>query len=247
MNYLPKAIFYYASLGYACIALFACSPILYAPTTQNVPLLQQKGEVNIGGGYISTESAEGMSLNFATAVDSSWAIAAAFNTLGDGTVRSGNSWDSKGRYLEAAAGKFGTIADGPFLYEAFLGLGYGTATNKNSNSSVNGKFIKPYLQTSIGVRSKIVDLAFTPRLAVVNYVSNDVYIPGAPEEAMAASNYFDDKGSSFVFEPGITLRLGLKNVKIQAQYVYSTFNYRESDLWQFDKNILSFGLNFYIH
>jgi hypothetical protein len=246
MDCLQKIFAPYFSLFYLLLLFASCSPVLYAPSSQNVPLLKQKGEVNFGGGYIGTEGADGLSLNFATAVDSSWAIAAAFNALSGG-ARSLNSWEGKGRYLEAAVGKFNTIADGPFLYEAFLGLGYGTARNKKPNNDVNGKFIKPYLQTSIGVRSKIVDLAFTPRIAVVNYVSNEVYVPDFPQEAIAASNYFDDKGSSFVLEPGITLRLGWNNVKFQAQYVYSTFNYKESDLWQYDKNILSFGLNFYVH
>ena len=106
------------------LLISSCSPVLYAPSSQNVPFLKEKGEVNIGGGYSETDSGDGISLNFAVAVDSSWAIAGGFNSLWGGEKNSSDIWYTKANYFEAAAGKFGSLTKGPWVYEAYLGLGY---------------------------------------------------------------------------------------------------------------------------
>ena len=227
------------------ILVSSCSPVLYAPTTQNVPLLKEKGEVNIGGGYSNTDSGEGISLNFAVAIDSSWAVAGGFNSLGGGEKNSADSWRTTGNYFEAAAGKFGSSSLGPWVYEAFLGLGYGAINNEINNDYVDAKFLKPYLQPTFGLRTKHVDLVVTPRLAVVNYISESIRID-QPQNEGEVINFFDEKGTSFVFEPGATLRLGIRNVKLQLQYVYSSFSYDSGDGDEpFDSEMFTLGLNFY--
>jgi hypothetical protein len=227
----------------ALLCLASCSPVLYSPTTQNVPLLKEKGEVNIGGGLAFNDYTEGLSLNLAVAVDSGWAVAGTFNSMSED---SDSDWESRGKYIEGAVGRFGTVDHSPFVYEAFLGMGYGTLSNESGNNRINGNFIKPYLQPSFGIRSKIVHLVFTPRFAVVNYVSNRVAVYDNPQQEISARNFFEDKGTSFVFEPGVTLRLGLENVKLELQYVYSTFSYQSDGMFDLYNNIWNLGLNFYL-
>jgi hypothetical protein len=198
------------------VAFSSCSPVLYTPSTQNVPFLKEKGEVNIGGGVISTEDADGFSLNFAVAVDSNWAVAAAFNKLSGGDENSSDYWDSRGSYFEDAVGKFGSSAKGPWVYEGFLGLGYASIKNEKESNLVNTQFLKPYFQPSFGIRSKFVDIALTPRLAVVHYISEQVKIINS-DNASFANDFFDSKKTTFVFEPGVTLKLGVKNFKLQLQ------------------------------
>lgn len=229
----------------------SCSPVMYSPTTQNVPLLKQKGEVNIEAGLSSTEDADGFNLKAAVAVDSSLAVAASYNTLNGGTKNSNDTWHGQARYFEAAVGKFGSSERGPWVYEAFLGVGYASVKNeKNPNGSlggpkelVKGKFIKPYIQPSIGIRSKYVDFAVTPRIALVNYIYDQVNVTDE-QDAQSSNDFFKDKKSTFVFEPGATLRVGFKGVKLQIQYVYSSFSY-DSQLGSYNPEILSIGLNLY--
>ena len=227
------------------ILVSSCSPVFYAPSTQNVPLLKEKGEVNIGGGYSNTDRGEGISLNFAVAVDSSWAVAGSFNSLGGGEKNATDSWRTTGNYFEAAAGKFNSSPTGPWVYEAFLGLGYGAINNEINNDFVDAKFLKPYLQPTFGLRTKHIDFVITPRLSVVNYISEDIRI-NEPVDERRVLDFFDEKGTTFVFEPGATLRLGIRNVKIQLQYVYSSFSYDSRDEDEpFDSEMLTVGLNFY--
>ncbi len=57
------------------ILLSSCSPLVYAPNSQNVPLLKQKGEVIINTGFIGTESTNGFGIKAAAAVDSGFSLA----------------------------------------------------------------------------------------------------------------------------------------------------------------------------
>ena len=226
------------------VVFSSCSPVLYTPSTQNVPFLKEKGEVNIGGGLISTEDADGFSLNFAVAVDSNWAVAGAFNKLVGGDENSTDYWDSRGSYFEGAVGKFGSSAKGPWVYEGFLGLGYASVKNEKESNLVNAQFLKPYFQPSFGLRSKCWDIALTPRLAVVHYISDQIEIIN-PEYGSFANDFFDSKKTSLVFEPGVTVKLGVKNFKLQLQYVYSTFSYDSQGSHPYNDEVLSLGLNFY--
>jgi hypothetical protein len=246
----------YLAMKYLQFLLFvlissSCSAVLYSPTTQNVPLFKEKGEVNIGAGIIGTPDENGFDIKTAVAVDSSLAVAFSYNSFKGGSKSSTDRWDSRAKYLEAAIGKFGSAKQGPWVYEAFLGLGYASIKHEKSSQSLRGpkdeirtKFIKPYIQPSFGIRSKFIDFAVTPRIAMVSYLSDRVNIADK-EQAASANEFFDNKKTSIVFEPGATLRLGVRNFKLQFQYVYTSFSYNSSSSLTYYDHIVSVGINFY--
>ena len=224
----------------------SCSAVLYSPTTQNVPLFKEKGEVNIGAGIIYTPGESGFDVKTAVAVDSSLAVAFSYNSFKADSKSSTDTWDSRAKYLEAAIGKFGSAKQGPWVYEAFLGLGYASIKHEKSGpkEAIQTKFIKPYIQPSFGIRSKIVDFAVTPRIAMVSYLSDRINIADK-EQAVSANEFFENKKTSIVFEPGATLRLGVRNFKLQFQYVYTSFSYNSTSSLTYYDHIVSVGINFY--
>jgi hypothetical protein len=149
-------------------------------------------------------------------------------------------------YFEAGVGKYGYSAENKWSYELIGGVGYGTLKNKLGNETVNANYIKPFFQPSFGVSGGIVEFALTPRIGLVSYVSHSNSISDSFDRSRVET-FFDEKSSSLVFEPGATLRIGYRNVKVQAQYVYSTFNYEDDDgMDPVNPEFISIGLHILI-
>jgi hypothetical protein len=106
--------------------------------------------------------------------------------------------------------------------EIFLGLGYGAIQNNNNGSHIETKFLKPFIQPSGGLTTKYFDILFTPRIAMVSLISNSTRAL-TPSDTQEANQFFNDKKHTVVIEPGVTMRIGYKNVKLQFQYNYSSF------------------------
>lgn len=226
-------------------AFSSCSPILYTSVGQNVPLFHGKGEVTFGGGYADTGDATGVTMQFAVAVDSSLAVSALFHSLSGSYSNEPDFWEGSGTYFEGGVGKFGTMSEGLCAWEVFVGLGYGSIKNTNLNQGVNARYIKPFLQPSISIGTGVVEFAITPRIGVVNYTAHSSTLTDA-QNAEVIEAFFDEKSTTLVFEPGVTLRLGYRGVKLQAQYSYSTFSYRAEDWDPVNPEFISIGLQFLI-
>lgn len=206
----------------AVIALNSCSPVPYANVGQNVPLFKTKGEVRLAGHYSSTDDAAGVGLQAAAAIDSSFAVMSSFYSLK--SIGYDNDWDGDGRYFEIGLGKFKTIGHSNFMYDVFAGVGFGSIrNNNNAGSSLNVNFMKPFLQSSIGLSTPWFEVAFTPRFAVVhntNYENNLI----DPNHHNQAENYFRDNKTKFVVEPGITFRAGYKGLKANLNLSLSSYD-----------------------
>lgn len=206
------------------LTLNGCSPVPYANVGLNVPMLKQKGEVNLNASYGTTEDAEGFALQTAAAVDSSLSIIASLYIMKN---LAHTDWEGKGSYFEFGAGKFGNVsANGKFIYDAHLGLGFGSIRNESGNSSLDVKFIKPFLQGSIGFNHKIIDVALTSRFAVVNFTDNTFRFDDVTYSA-EATEFFRDNKTKFVFEPGVTVRVGYEAIRLSLQFCTSTFTVEE--------------------
>ena len=231
-------------LGLAALLITAsCSPVLYAPVGQNVPLFHEKGEVALSGGYCETWDARGVSLQFATAVNNKVLVTSSFYSMSDAYGGSEDFWEGHGTYFEAGVGRYGYSPESKFTYELIGGLGYGSMKNKYNYSTVNANYIKPFFQPSFGVSGGVAEFAVTARIGYVAYVSHSNTMP-TPEERYRVDQYFDEKSSSLAFEPGLTFRFGYRNVKLVAQYCYSTFNYKDDeDIDPVNPEFLSVGLH----
>lgn len=218
------------ALASVAVAISSCSPVLYSNVGQNVPLFHKKGEGALsigfmmvsGDGYAANpfnivEDNPGLSMQFALAVDSSVAIFSSLNSL-----KANSDWNVKGSYFEAGGGLFKHNSKTHLIGELFAGIGYGVIKNSSDVDTevINAKFIKYFIQPSGGFSTKAFDMAFTPRIGVVDYIYH------SETDSPLINEFFKEKKTSLVFEPGVTMRFGYKNIKIQYQMNYSTFSYK---------------------
>jgi hypothetical protein len=242
----------------SAVTLFSsCSPVLYSTVGQNVPMFTEKGEVALQAGYGlsagNETDADGVALQAAYAVSKSYAIMGSYYSLkgleeqGSYLGTAPSEWDSKGSYLEAGAGKFGTIKSKPFAWEVFAGLGGGSIKNSMVDAHLDVNILKPFLQPSFGYISKYVDVILTPRIGLVTFTSHSSVLDD-PQQSQQSDDFFDRNKNTFVFEPGITIRGGYQRMKIQLQYNYTTFKTDvESDEITFvNKDYVSIGVYFLI-
>lgn len=203
------------------IFMASCSPKLYGPQGQTVPLIDDKGQIYAAGGLVDVpgESAAGFHLNAAASVSEKVAI-----TASGYFVQSVDEWDVSASVVEFGGGTFKRLGDSRWLSEAYMGVGFGSFKNEQIGTTdfINVNFTKWYLQPSIGWGSDYFQMAFTPRLALVNYGDPSSRFTEA-DDRREADTFFDEQGTTLVLEPGITVRAGSKTVKFQVQYVYSTF------------------------
>lgn len=239
------------------IAVFysSCHPVLYSSVGQNVPMLQQKGEaaLHVGysesygeGSYIANETdGKGLAIQTAYAIDSSLALMGSFYSMKNLSSPGPEDWISKGSYGEIGFGKFGGNKNHLISYEAFAGLGYGSIANTLGSEHVDVKFWKPFVQPSIGYTTKYFDAIATLRMGLVSY-SSESYSLTDPTYQQDTQTYFDQNKTTFVFEPGITLRGGFENFKIQVQYAYTSFEADNKDIAPVNKDFISIGAFFLI-
>lgn len=200
------------------ILLFSCTHRYYAPSGQNVPLFKEKGEVQLSGGLASSGEAGGGNIQAAYAVGNNAGITA------DAYIANGENEDNgasgNGFNISVGGGYFKPLGD-YFVFETYAGFGGGNITNKYAGGGDSKvMFIRPYIQPAIGFTSNFVDVAFAPRIAMVNYTG--INRSGIGDSTQIAQlDYINDHPTSVYFEPGVTLRAGWKYAKLQFQYVWS--------------------------
>jgi hypothetical protein len=128
-----------------------------------------------------------------------------------------------------------------FVYEAFAGIGFGSVKNEDFENKANFldiNFTKPFVQPSIGFVYEFVDLIFSPRIGYVFFSPPSYNFSGAQAPYEAPKD-------RFVFEPGVTLRVGYRAAKLQIQYNYSSYSYGSGDNLKagVNSNYLSIGLH----
>lgn len=225
--------------------LHSCAPALYTNVGQNVPLLKKKGEVAIAAGRGSTGndhgSAEGFNAQVAGAVGKNTAIFSSFYSM----KNEGGDSEGSGNYFEIGIGKFKNSEENKFIGEIFFGTGFGSIRNSVGNDFINLNYVKPFIQPSGGFSTKVLDIAFTPRFAIVSYTKKSENISDTQQQ-QSFDQFWTENKTSFVFEPGVTVRLGYQNVKLQFQYSHTSLKYEwpdgtESYSAVFD-NFASFGI-----
>lgn len=209
---------------------YSCNPVLYSNVGQNVPMFQNKDELVLNTGYALTtggpfSDADGVQVQAAYAVTDKLAGMASFYSMKGIEDPDADEWKGKGSYFEAGFGTYGANSSKMILYEVFGGLGTGSIQNTsliNPGDNIDVKFLKPFIQPSVGFTSKYFEVVLTPRLAYLTYTSNSYHFTEPGKDGVAEA-FFTENDNKVVFEPGVTLRGGLSGAKLQLQYVYSTF------------------------
>ena len=215
---------YFSIVGLLISSVYSCSPVVYSTTGQVVPLFREQGEATVSGGFSTAEDAQGFHVQAAGSVSDHFALLTSVYAMSNDNSSSDN-WTGKGTYFEVGGGHFGSFgSNNTFIYETFAGVGFGGIRNSYQDQKLDVNFIKPFIQPSIGISQKWVDIALTPRFGLVSYTDHSIQTNDASYRT-AAENYFNDQGTTFVFEPGMTVRAGYKNFKLQLQFNVSTFSY----------------------
>ncbi len=91
---------------------------------------------------------------------------------------------------------------------------------------MNVRYIKPFIQPSVGYSNQFLEVAITHRLAFVSFTDRKFEL-NDPQYNTDVEIFFNRRRNTIVFEPGVTARVGYRNVKMQFQYSISTFPYDE--------------------
>jgi hypothetical protein len=237
-------LFWLVAMG---IALTSCGPVLYNSVGQNVPLFREKGEAQVAGGVSLSMSENGLAYNSSSGVVVQGALAATNRValISSFNYFSGDSydeWSHDSFYFEVGAGIYKPLEDSKAILELLGGIGSGFMNNQSSGAPdfVKATYIKPFVQPSFGWRFRVVELAITPRIALVNYVQHSSSMFNSDIES-DINNFFATRKSSVVFEPGLTFRAGGK-IKFQYQFNYTTFNFRSTITDPVENIFMSFGI-----
>lgn len=221
--------------------LAACSPKFYTPNTQNVPMIQSRGQTNLAlagnGNQVEFQGAYGVSDAIAIQASGGLFIPRDLDN-GDG---------GSGRFIEGGVGYYRPIQD-HFVFETYALAGYGNVENhlpstRNANPGTSGdisaNLFRLALQPSFGYTSRYFSVAASTRLGWLNYsnITGDLVFNGERQVDYLAANK-----SGVLLEPALTIRGGLEKIKLQIQAGYS-FNLSNSDFRQ-DNSFLTVGLNF---
>lgn len=206
-----------------CTTLTGCGAIYYAPNTQNVPVMKEKGQTNLSFDLNSSESVDGFEFQGAYGLTDKIAL----QLNGDWVDSSESDSNGSGHLIELGAGYYKNISK-YFVFETYGLMGFGSLKyEENSTQEIKTNFIRVGVQPSISFSSKYFIASLSGRLTNLKY--NNV-----------SSNYLKANNSFWLAEPALTLQAGFENVKLQLQYQYS-YNLTNPDFIQ-DYNLVSIGL-----
>lgn len=238
-------------LGLFFLAMVGCGPVMYSTVGHNVPLFQEKGEFYGQIGYSSTNgawTAEGVGAKAGYAVSDKIQLTSSFYSMKNFEDPGNDEWKGKGNYWEVGGGWYGGFTNPRFRYEAVGGFGSGKIKNTSritSGEFINAKFIKPYVQPSVGFVSRYFEAAISPRISYLSYSDQEDFNL-ITEANQSLQEFFDVQSNKLVFEPGLTLRGGYQSVMLELQYSYSFLKESSPDYYLINNEYLSIGVRFLI-
>ena len=213
------------------ITLTGCGAVYYVPNTQNVPVMNNKGQTNLYLGLNSSESVDGFELQGAYGLTDKIAL----QLNGDWVNSSESSSKGSGHILELGAGYYKNLSK-DFIFETYGLMGFGGLKYEENiifSQEIKANFFRIGLQPSFSFTSKYFIASLSGRLANLNY-SN---ISG---NLNADVDYINTYNSFWLAEPALTIQAGPENVKFQLQLQYS-YNLTYPDFIQ-DYTLVSIGL-----
>lgn len=247
-----KTIFKFLTPFVVCSILYSCGPVLYSSVGQNVPLFQEKGEFSGQVAYargLGAWEAEGIGLQGAYSVSDKVALISNFYTMKGNDPYADDEWEGSGSYFELGGGIYGGDPEKMFLYEIFAGFGTGSIKNQsliNEGEYINVKYMKPFIQPSVGLSSKYLEIAFTPRIAYLGYTEKDDFNISNDGVPLNTNLYFGKNDKQILFEPGLMIRGGFPGVKLELQYNYSSLGEPVKDYSFVNDSFFSFGIRFLV-
>ncbi len=224
------------------LASFSSCKIMYIPNAQNVPMLEEKGDIKVEISNKDLQVAYGITNHLGI-------MANGYYNKNEWSVTSGtldNEYASKRSLVEGGLGYFTTFGNNG-RFEVYGGAGYGNVVydydlfdnevlTESNTFGIN--MLRIFLQPAIGLQSDNVGFAFSTRLASVNFSNVDTvgYTPTELEDE--GLHELEDEMFMFL-EPAITFRIGIKYAQLQLQPYYNLQISGPSSI-----NAKKFGFNF---
>ena len=153
------------------LLLFVSCSTVYVPNTRNTPLFREQGEAQISG-YITSG---GLEAQGAYALTDHLAVIGSYVYGSQKNTYKNTDYDWKNSFGEVGLGYFDRSRGA--RYEVFVGYGIGQGTSLdqysffglNNTVVATGKRSRLFIQPSIGTNNRDFNIAFTPRLAYVDF------------------------------------------------------------------------------
>lgn len=201
----------------------SCSPV-YVPNVINAPMLTNQKEIQAAIHF----GTSGFNPQFAYAITNHLGIMANGSFL-DMTSDTSSTADfyHKHSFIEFGPGYY-TSFGSRFKFGTYGGVGFGKINGEYENelwsSKADVNTTRLFLQPTIGVTSKILDLGISSRFVVVTF------------------NQDSEKDTGIMLEPAVTAKLGWDHIKIVGQLGLSYPINSESVHFQYQPGIGSLGL-----
>ena len=196
-----------------------CSPVVYKPNRIQVPELQKKGDLRIGGSI----GFDGKNLQGAYALTDQLGI-----MVNAFTFEERSQYDN---YLLGGASSIeGGIgyykAPGPFIVENYATLAFGSLYARNRNpftepytiDRLDANFFRLALQSSATLRTNIFSISAMWRLSQMHYYNASGNYPVYPN---IISEGLKTQNVHYFLEPGFQVSLGFKYFRCNAQWQYA--------------------------
>lgn len=217
----------------------SCS--VYVPNVVNTPLMNRKGE-----GTIAAHLGNGGHLQASYALTNHIGFMTNLMAVVDKFEDEKESRKGTGSLYEVGIGYFSGSFSSNAIFELYGGAGFGqvgidkTFTANNITKKFDANALRYFVQPSIGGRWNIFEAAFSARLAAVQYSSISTTYA---ESELKSDHLWDlDKTTWMFVEPALTVRAGLKNIKVQAQ-IGKSLKITSKDL-NYSNGFLNAGLIF---
>lgn len=235
--------------------LQSCTHYYYGPNSNNVPLLQKKGDGRILAAIASAEESTGFELQSAYALGNHFGAMFNFYTAkGKNETTSGypertvtTIQKGNGTYGEIGGGYFSLLNNSAhWVFETYAQAGAGTVENEYLQMEKSKvKVVKLSVQPSIGYTNK----AGTFQAAISSRLNN-VNLSLKESNVTLDNNLYDfneiqdlkNNSNDIYWEPSLILRGGFKNVRLQLQLTKSHAFKKKEFFTQ--TSVFSFGVFF---
>ncbi len=233
------------SIGVVLFLLVGCSPVFYAPNSQNVPMFTEQGQGEFGFGVGSAVSPSNggvfsstFELQTAYSFFDNWAGQVNYMRLSSMTSLTNFVPNRHFNYIEGAFGYFLPFHENLVL-EVYPGIGFGSVSNSILLTDISllyadASFTKLFLQPSIGYHIKGFEVSFSARLTYLNYYKIDHNIPFENFKEVG----LDQLEKEYInFEPALSFGWRFKNLKLEMQW-YGTTPIGTKFLPSYDRGVI---------
>jgi len=222
---MKNPVLFLASLA---LLTSGCGHTYYIPNLQNIPLFRQAGDnmfvISSGSGV--GDNSTMLDIQGAYALTNHFAVTGGYFSTNQKGGDEPETNFSNGSMYEIGAGIYQPLGKiGSF--DLFGGYGNGkqfhqytanTYDYRDSNLETGAaslRYNRFFARSSIGLTTRIIDLALSARISNMNYYDVNAHIDNQGYEYYTLSRL--SGLSCWWFEPAVTLRLGYSPVKLQLQ------------------------------